>query len=215
MARDLGSGHATCQRPPGDSIDGARSCHPEPAARASAARLQTAPTPSVSCRRVRSATAPCAPSRPSPTSRRVSSRSVSTQEAVGLGAPKAKIGPSQASSCRICRLIAPLWAKKTVRNEPLRPICSRRFASPTASWAQRLRDPTARHKGPGLRELGRQGASVDPQRNGQDGIPMSGVDPQGGLLQKTPGRPKFSGPPRGAGWAPSSPRSALSPPGTP
>ncbi len=58
-----------------------------------------------------------------------------SQEAVGLGASIAKIGPSEDSFCRICSPIARLWGKKTVKNGPLRPICSRRFPSPTASWA--------------------------------------------------------------------------------
>ena len=67
------------------------------------------------------------------------------QEPVGLGAPKAlsqsgeaKIGPSEDSSCRICRPIAQLWDKKTVftecdevKNGPLRSVCSRRIPSPT------------------------------------------------------------------------------------
>ena len=55
------------------------------------------------------------------------------QEPVGLGASKAKIGHSEDSFCRICRPIAPLWVKKTVKNGPLRAICSRRFPSPTGS----------------------------------------------------------------------------------
>ena len=67
------------------------------------------------------------------------------QESVGFGASKAKtagftkIGPGEDSFCRVCSLIARLWGKKTVfsksgeANGPLRPICSRRFPSPTGS----------------------------------------------------------------------------------
>ncbi len=53
------------------------------------------------------------------------------QQPVGLGTSEAKIGPSEDSFCGIRRPIAQLWAKKTVKNGPLRPICSRRFPSPT------------------------------------------------------------------------------------
>src|SRR3989442_10837921 len=59
------------------------------------------------------------------------------KEPVGLGTSKAKIGPSEDSFCRVCRPIAQLWDKKTVKNGPLRPICSRRFPSPTGSWLAR------------------------------------------------------------------------------
>src|SRR3989338_2809046 len=52
---------------------------------------------------------------------------------------EAKIGPSEDSFCRICSPIARLWGKKTVKNGPLWPICSRRFPSPTASYAFRRR----------------------------------------------------------------------------
>ncbi len=38
---------------------------------------------------------------------------------------EAKFGPSEDSFCRICRPIAPLWGKKTVKNRPLRSNCSR------------------------------------------------------------------------------------------
>ena len=51
-----------------------------------------------------------------------------------LGRRQAKIGPSEDSFCRICRPIAPLWVKKTVKNGPLRSICSRRLPSPTGSY---------------------------------------------------------------------------------
>jgi hypothetical protein len=43
------------------------------------------------------------------------------------------MGPGEDSFCRICSPIARLWGKKTVKNGPLRPICSRRFPSPTGS----------------------------------------------------------------------------------
>jgi hypothetical protein len=55
---------------------------------------------------------------------------IAVWQPVGLRASRAKIGPSEASFCGIRRLIAQLWAKKTVKNAPLRPICSRRFPSP-------------------------------------------------------------------------------------
>ncbi len=42
-------------------------------------------------------------------------------------ASKAKIAPSEDSCCRICNPIARLWGKKTVKNGPLRALCSRRF----------------------------------------------------------------------------------------
>ena len=54
-----------------------------------------------------------------------------TQQPVGLMASIARIGPSEDSFCRICRPIAPLWVKKTVKNGPLRSIRSRRSISPT------------------------------------------------------------------------------------
>ena len=38
----------------------------------------------------------------------------------------AKSGPSEDSFCRICSPIAPLLGKKTVKNGPLRSLCSRR-----------------------------------------------------------------------------------------
>jgi hypothetical protein len=56
------------------------------------------------------------------------------QEPVELRASKAEIGLSEDSFCRVCRPIAQLWDKKTVKNRPLRSICSRRFPSPTGSW---------------------------------------------------------------------------------
>ena len=41
--------------------------------------------------------------------------------------------PSEDSFCRIGSPIARLWGKKTVKNGPLRPLCSRRIPSPTGS----------------------------------------------------------------------------------
>jgi hypothetical protein len=38
----------------------------------------------------------------------------------------AKGGPSKDSSCRVCRPIAVAMGQKPVKNEPLRPLCSRR-----------------------------------------------------------------------------------------
>ena len=64
---------------------------------------------------------------------RASASTRSCWEPVGLGASKARIGPSEDSSCRICSPIAQLWGKKTVRSEPLRSIRSRRSPSPTGS----------------------------------------------------------------------------------
>ena len=54
-------------------------------------------------------------------------------EPVGLGASIAKIDPSEDSFRRICSPIAQLWGKKTVKNGPLRSICSRRSPSPKGS----------------------------------------------------------------------------------
>ncbi len=53
------------------------------------------------------------------------------------------MGPSEDSFCRICSPIARLWGKKTVKNGPLRPICSRRFPSPAASWVDLARRPVS------------------------------------------------------------------------
>ncbi|MFY3383075.1 class I SAM-dependent methyltransferase [Paracidovorax sp. MALMAid1276] len=44
----------------------------------------------------------------------------------GLERRIAKVGPSEDSFCRICSPIARLWGKKSVKNGPLRPACSRR-----------------------------------------------------------------------------------------
>ena len=43
----------------------------------------------------------------------------------------ARIGPSEDGFYRVCRPIAPLWVKKTMKNGPLRSIRSRRSISPT------------------------------------------------------------------------------------
>jgi hypothetical protein len=59
------------------------------------------------------------------------------EEPVELGASKAKIGPSEDRFRRVCSPIAGLSGKKTVENGLLRPICSRRFPSPTGSWIGR------------------------------------------------------------------------------
>ena len=58
------------------------------------------------------------------------------EEAVGLAAHKAKIGPSECIFRRIRRPIAQPWGEKTVKKPPLRPIYSQRLPSPTASWAE-------------------------------------------------------------------------------
>jgi DNA transformation protein len=63
------------------------------------------------------------------------------QKPVGLGASKEKIGLSEDSFCRIFRPTARLWVKKTVKNGPLRSICSRRFPSPTGSQNFRMSKP--------------------------------------------------------------------------
>ena len=63
------------------------------------------------------------------------------EQAVGLAAHKAKIGPSERIFCRIRRPIAQPCGKKTVKRPPLRPIRSRRLPSPTASWAESGESP--------------------------------------------------------------------------
>ena len=58
-------------------------------------------------------------------------------EPVGPGASTAKTGPSEDSFCRVCSPIARLWGKKTVKNGPLRPVCSRRLQARQAPKAGR------------------------------------------------------------------------------